>query len=149
MVITSATFVENIVLFIRDLLKTSVTDPLARTSGVGFVMTSYPKRQVQYPIITVKQVNINTNKLGMSSEVHQAIVRLEVRIWARNSKESDELTSDVIEALRTNEYGTNSTDDADIYGFNIKSANELVEDEGDNSIHSKILEVEYKAILTS
>ncbi|KKM15461.1 hypothetical protein LCGC14_1695870, partial [marine sediment metagenome] len=108
-----------IVIFIRDLLRTNVTDPESRTNGIGFVMTAYPKRTVQYPIITVRQTNITTTKLGMSSEVHLAVVDLEVRIWAKNAKQIDELTSDVIEVLRDAQYDASGTDNEEIFGFNI------------------------------
>ena len=147
MAINSSTFIENTVLFIRDLLRDQLTDPLSRTNNLEFIMTAYPKRLVQYPIITIKQINIITRKLGMQSEVHDATISLEVRIWARNAKECDELTSDVIDKLRDNQYSATGTDNEDIFGFNISSANSIVEVEGDNSIHSKILGIEYRAIL--
>jgi hypothetical protein len=147
--ITSATFIENIVLFIRDKLRDQITDPISRAgNGTSFVFTSYPKVEVQYPIITVKQLNLQTRKLGMSSETHFATIGLEVRIWARNSKECDELSSDVIDALRTAEYGSGGTNVEGINGFQITSMVPLVELSGDNSIHSKILGVKYSAILS-
>jgi len=147
--IQSSTFIENIVLFIRDKLRAQITDPISRAgNGTSFVFTSYPKVQVQYPIITVKQLNLQTRKLGMSSETHFATIGLEVRIWARNSKECDELSSDVVDALRQAEYGSEGTDIEGIYGFQITSMTPLVELSGDNTIHNKILGVKYSAILS-
>ena len=149
MAISASTFIENIVIFIRNYIRTNVTDPLSRSSGVGFVMTAYPKRKPQYPIITIKQINIITTKLGMASEIHDATVTLEVRIWSRNSKECDELTSDVIDALRSAQYGASGTDEEEIFGFTITSAVPIVEPIGsDNVIHSKILNIDYRAILS-
>lgn len=146
MAISSSQFIEDTVLFLRNKLRSSITDPLTgRTEG--FVMTSYPKRDVQYPIITVKQTNISTRKLGMVSETHYATLTLEVRVWARNAKECDELSSDVIDYLRDLQYSPNGTDNEELFGFSLTSANPIVEDAGDKTIHSKVLTFEYKCIL--
>ena len=148
MAVTSVTFISDTVIFIRNLLRTSVTDPLSRTNGVGFVMTAYPKRKVQYPIITVKQTNASTAKLGMQSEVHDTTVALEVRIWGRKSAEADDLAAKAIDVLRDAQYSATGTDNEEIFGFTVTSLNDLVENEGDNSIHSKIIGVVYRVILT-
>ena len=66
----------------------------------------------------------------------------------RNSKEADELLSDVIEELRDAELDTTGTVAEGIYGFKINAVNSLVEDEGDNSIHSKILSIKYNVVLS-
>ncbi|MCK5624940.1 hypothetical protein KAI04_03810 [Candidatus Pacearchaeota archaeon] len=146
MVIKTSTFISDIVIFIRNLIRDNIDDPLQRKSG--FVLTAYPKRQIQYPIITIRQTNITTRKLGMSSEVHEAVIDLEVRVWARNAKEIDELTASVIDILRDAQYSSNGTDNEDIYGFTLTSANSIVDLEGENTIHSKVLGIEYRAILS-
>lgn len=148
MVVQSISFIGDTVIFIRNLLRTNVTDPLSRTNGVGFVMTAYPKRKVQHPIITIKQTNAPTTKLGMQSEVHLTVISLEVRVWARNSPEVDSLTAKVIDVLRDAQYSATGTDNEEIFGFKVTSVNPVVENEGDNSIHSKVIGVEYKIILT-
>ena len=111
-----------------------------------FAIVDFPVPQ--YPLITIKQTNVNTTKLGMSSEVHQATVDIEVRIWARTSKESDTLSAEVIQILRQNQYGVSGTDNEEIFGFKISSLNSMVETQGEKTIHSKIMALEYKAILT-
>lgn len=148
MVVTPITFISDTVIFIRNLLRTSVTDPLGRSNGIGFVMTAYPKRKVQYPIITVKQTNAVTAKLGMQSEVHDATISLEVRVWGRKSAEADNLIAKVIDVLRDAQYSAAGTDNEEIFGFTVTSLNDIVENEGDNSIHSKIMGVVYRVILT-
>lgn len=146
MTISASTFIEDVILFLRDSLRTGITDPLSRSSG--WVMTSYPQRKVQYPIITVKQTNIFTQKLGMSSEMQLATITVEVRIWARNAKECDELTSDIIDYLRDFEFAANGTSNEEIHGFVLSSTNSLVETTGDNTVHNKILSFDYKVILS-
>lgn len=148
MVISTNSFLQDIVIFLRNYVRTNVTDPLSRSGGVGFVMTSYPKRGVQYPIITVKNTGINTRKLGIQSEVNWTTLSIEVRVWARNAKECDDLTQDVIVALKNAQYGTGSTTAEEIYGFRLQSTTPVVETEGDNTIHSKVMTYSYNAILT-
>lgn len=147
MAVSSSTIIEDVTLFIRNLLY-SITDPLNRSGGGNqFIFTSYPKVNIQYPIITIKQTNFSTSKLGMSSELHYATIQLEIQVWARNSKEVDELTSDVIDLLRDAQYSATGTDNEDIYGFTLTSCVPIVETEGNKTIHRKVMTYEYKVIL--
>ena len=152
MAITTAEFIQNIVTFIRDTLRTNLCDPLINTPNTSrqgkYVMTSYPKRQTQYPLVTVKLTGADTEKMGMSSEIHFCTVSIEVRAWSRNSKESDDMAQDVINTLRQFQYGTNSTDDEEIFGYRVVSVNPVVEELNDATIHSKVMTFEYKAILS-
>lgn len=149
MAISTSTFISDVVIFIRNLLRTNITDPLSRTNGVGFVMTAFPKRQTQYPLITVKASNAPTTKLGMQSEVHLVTMSLEIDTYGRNAKEGDDLAQDVINVLRSNQYGVNSTDVEEIHGFVLTSMVPIPDDgDGDNMVHHKNLNFEYKVILT-
>ena len=148
MAISTNTFISDVVVFIRNLLRTNVTDPISRASGIGFVNTSFPKRDTQYPLITIKVVGMDSRNMGMQSETSLVNVTLEVRIWARNSKECDDLTQKVINTLRDNHYGTGSTDVEEIHGFNLTNVNSVNFEEGeDNIIHTKICNFAYKVII--
>lgn len=146
MAITTSTFLQDIVLFLRDTLKSNLVDPLARTDG--YVMTSYAKRSTQYPLVTIKATGLNTQKLGISSETSLVSAKIEIRTWARNSKESDVMTQDTINVLRTAQFGTGGTNESQIFGFILESMNPVVETTGDNTIHSKVCTFNYKAILS-
>jgi hypothetical protein len=146
MTVNSLTFASDIILFIRDYLKENIVDPLSRDDG--FVMTSYPKRAAQYPMITCKHTNMTTKKLGISSEINSITLNLEIRIWSRNAKQCDQLTQDVINALRLAQFGTDGTSNNNIFGFKLNSVNSVVENEGDNTIHSKVCSFVYMNILT-
>jgi hypothetical protein len=151
MVIRSDKFIQDIILFIRNVLRERVTDPLINENTFrteGFVMTAYPARKVQYPIITIKQTNISTQKLGMASEMQYATINVEVRIWARNSKEVDEMTGEVIDILRDLEFDADGTSNEEIHGFRLLSCIPIVEVGSENNIHSKVLNFGYAAILT-
>ena len=147
MAISSSTFISDVVLFIRDLLRDNLTDPLSRDGGIGFCMTAFPKRDTKYPVITIKNTNITTIKLGMQSEVKWTELNLEINIFARNAKELDELTQNTINLLRNNQYGSGSTNVEEIHGFNVNSVTPIMEEVNDLTIHQNVLSINYKVIL--
>ena len=149
MVITTSSFIKDVVIFLRNLLRTNITDPLSRSSGIGFVMTAFPKRNTEYPIITVRVVDSVSEKLGMQSELHQVSMVIEIEVFARNSKESDSLAQDAVNVLRSNQYGTDSTDVEEIHGFELTAMVPVIETQGDNTIHRKILTFNYRVIIGS
>jgi hypothetical protein len=132
------------ILYLRDALRSNVTDPISSTrpSGQKFVMTSYPKRDVVYPIITVTSVNVMDKKTGQRSEKSVLEITLEIRIWAKNEKQKQELFDDVYYYLRTAQFGTNSAELEYLYDFSLSSAVDVDED-GLEGIKSKIMQIKY------
>ncbi len=109
--IGSSTFMSDPILFIRDLLKNNITDPISakRGNGSGFVMTSFPQKEAVYPMIIVKSAGTSDIKrLGMQSQSTWMNIPLEIRIWGRNVKERDELTQQTYSFLQKNQFGTGS-----------------------------------------
>ena len=84
----------------------------------------------------------------MQSESHLVRIPLEIRIWARNEKEKDELTQDVYNHLRSNQFGggSASVDDEDLHDFTVLSS-VPVDEPGETGIKSQVLEVQYLFIL--
>jgi len=149
MVLNSTTFLSDSIKFIRDYLSSNITDPVSskRVDRDKFVMTSYPQRGVKYPIITIKSSNINTIKrLGMQSEnVWQNLV-IEVRIWARNESEKDDLTQKVFNALRSAQFGTGGTVEFELHDFILLSA-VPVDEEGEGAVKSCVMEYQYRLVI--
>ena len=150
MSVSASTFIQDSVIFLRDLLLNGVTDPLGSRSGnFKFVMTSYPERSAKYPLITVKNSNIKADRSGMRSEDMNAALGFEIRIWARNVKERDSLTQAVIDKLRNSQTdATTGSIDFNLFGLSIDSAVDI-DEEGEHGIHSKVLEITYYAYLDS
>jgi hypothetical protein len=147
--ITTTNFISETVLGIRDNLIGSITDPISgtRPSGEKFIMTSYPKRAVHYPLITVKSTNVSfPNRMGFQSTLHYTKLPIEIRVWARNEIEKDRLSQNVINQLRQIEYATSGTVQANLLSFKVNSAIN-VDEEGEEGIKSKIIAVEYEYIL--
>ena len=149
--VTTSTFIQDTVLFIRNELDSNVTDPIAsdRTARERFVMTSYPERGVKYPIITVRNIGaVSEQRLGMQSELIWVRMPLELRIWARNEKERDEITQDTYNHLRSNQFGggSSSVDDEDLHDFTILSAVPVDED-GETGVKSMVMTAQYMFVL--
>jgi hypothetical protein len=145
MVISSSTMISDSVLFIRDLLKANILDPLdgKRSLSSKFIVTSYPLSKVEYPIISVKHSNFNATPMGQASD--QQLVRLdfEVRVWARNVKERDELSQEVYDLLRTKQFTViTGTITNELLDFNITSAVDVDE----ATVKSKVIMARYMFI---
>ena len=139
--VNSATFIADLVNFLRDQLKTNITDVSSR------VYTSYPKVNVIYPMITVVDLGTRQQaRLGMQSEGTILRLGVEIRIWARNVKERDEIFDSVYDYLRNNQLdaGTGLVA-SNLSGFSLTSAINISE-AGEAGIKSKIMEVRFMFI---
>lgn len=150
--VSTTTFLSDATKFIRNDLSSNITDPISssRPSGQRFVMTSYPQKPVTYPIITVKQTGPSDDKrLGARSTLKWTTVPIEVRVWARNEKEKDTLAEQVINRLRSNQFGAGSS--SDIQGMHdFELTNSVPVDEpGTAGIKSMVMQFSYKFILGS
>lgn len=144
--VSSSTFLADTVNLIRDKLRTNITDPIAakRNTREKFVLTEYPQRAVTYPIITVVDRGITQpQRLGMGSESTSIIITLEVRIWARNVVERDELFDQVYNYLKNNQLDDSTGLVAsNLNGFQLTSALNITEP-GEEGIKSKVMEVNF------
>ena len=147
--VISNNFISDSVLFLRNTLRNTLTDPISRGGdNSSFIFTAFPKTNTQYPLIVVKNTGINTKKLGMASEVNWVNAKYEIKVFARNSKECDDLTQKIIDNLRSNQFGTSSTNAEELFGFKLENCVPVVSVEGDNTIHMKVLSFLYSNILT-
>jgi hypothetical protein len=137
------TLLRDILYFLKNDLSANITDPLNRTNGIGFIMTSYPQRNVKYPVITIKCTNLKAPRSGMQTTLQDITITIEIRIWARNEKEKDTLFNQVMSRL-TNIQFTASTGSVanDFHNFDILSGIEI-DEEGDGGIKSRILQIKY------
>ena len=148
--VASSTLISDTVMFVRNLLRTDITDPIVATRGTlsKFVMTSYPRRPVKYPLITVKLTDMIASKLGMQTNDQLVNSELEIRVWARNVQERDELTQQVYAVLRTKQSTTTTGSYANsLNDFAVTSMTDVDED-GEQAIRSKIIMIKYMFIST-
>lgn len=137
MPVASATILRDTIFYIKDWLDGEVTDPISSTRSAveKFIMTSYPARAVTYPIITIKDVNSEgVTQLGFQSEAMQHYVTMEVRVWARNVKERDDLADSVYSKLKDNQIGATGTSQAaDLHDFRLLSSINIDDPNGPKS----------------
>lgn len=152
MVLQTSTFISDSLKFIRDDLGSNIVDPISgsRATNERFVMTSYPKRAVNYPIVTVKSAGISDDhRLGMRNTGTWTSMLIEVRAWARNEKEKDALTEQIINRIRSNQFGTSGgsiSDDFGLHDYKLMSVVSVDED-GEAAIKSSVMEFEFKTVL--
>lgn len=140
--ISSSTFISDTIIYIRNKLNDNIIDPLSSSRPVKerFVRTSYPKMPVNYPIITITDSGTSQlARLGMMSEGTILRIPLEIRIWARNVKERDEVFDEVYTYLRTNQLSGDDITGANLHDFAMGS---VVNVPGEKE-QSKVMEVSY------
>jgi len=144
MVVESATFVRDVLFFIKDDLTTGVDDPLTgRTTQSNFIMTSYPQRLVEYPLITIKLLNYDATRAGMQTKAMDVTLAIEVRVWGRNQKEKDELANNCYKRLRDIQFTASTGSIANnLHNFTLLSATEL-DEPGEDQPKSRILNIQY------
>ncbi len=146
MAVAANTIIRDVLFFIKDDLTGQITDPISSTrpSNSKFIMTSYPQRQVQYPIVTIKVTNVEAFRAGMQSTSMDYIFTIELRVWGRNQKEKDEIYTAVLDRLRTIQFTSSSGSIANnLHDFNATSAVEI-DEEGKGKPKSRICEIQYK-----
>jgi len=145
MTVESGTFIRDILFFVKDSLTTGVTDPISgtRNKSSKFIMTSYPNRLTNYPLITIKLTNYSGTSAGMQTNAMDITASIEVRAWGRNQKEKDELANNCFIILRDLQFTDNTGSVANyLYNFKFISAIEM-DEEGDNQPKSRILNIQY------
>jgi len=107
-------------------------------------MTSYPQREAVYPLITIKLINRDATRAGMQVTAMDITAEIEIRVWARNHKEKDELGNDIFDRLRSIQFTASTGSVANnLHDFTLLSDIEVVE-EGEKGIKSRVLTVQYK-----
>jgi hypothetical protein len=139
------TLLRNLLLFLKADLLDNITDPIIheRGSKSSFVMTSYPQREVKYPLITIKITNLEAPRAGMQSTALDITMTAEIRIWARNQVEKDEIYAEVMDRLANIQFTQNGTENNDFHDFKILSSIEI-DEPGELGIKSRILQARYK-----
>jgi len=145
--IGTSTFLADTVLIIRDDILTNITDPISATrdSAQKFCMTSYPKRSVTYPIVTVVDKGISDfSPAGMSSTVIYQRLSIEVRVWGRNVLERDQIAQAIHNRFRTERITFSKTQL--LHDYRISSLIN-VDETGEQGIKSKLFTISFLQVL--
>ena len=145
--VRQSTWLADSVILIKTEIQDNITDPISstRASTEKFCMTTYPKRSVTYPIVTVVDKGITDWKQGgFQSTISIQRLGIEIRVWARNVKERDEISQSILDRFRSRMYTFSTTEK--LHSFKFDGMNN-VDEPGEQGIHSKIISVSFLNIL--
>lgn len=143
---TRASLLKDVLFFLKNDLLSNIDDPIesSRKSNSKFIVTSYPKVEVQYPIITIKCTNIEAPRAGMQTTALNTTLTLEIRIWARDEREKDTVYNQAMDRLANIQFTALTGSIAnDLHDFRLLSSVE-VDEPGDIGIKSRIIQIQYK-----
>lgn len=140
------TIIKDVLGFLKNELNTNITDPISATRGSSskFVMTSYPEREVKYPLITLEVTNIEESRAGMQTAAMDVSLTVDMRIWTLSVTQSDKLASEILDRLAdiqfTSEIGSIAND---FHDFNVGSVIR-VDEPGKGKTKSRIIQLSYR-----
>jgi len=73
---------------IRNILKDNIDDPLNR--GVNWIFIDYPKRKERTPLISIRQVGMSRDYIGIGHTGHRFTIDYTIETW---NTSTDEFTS--------------------------------------------------------
>ena len=140
------TIIKDILSFLKGDLSTNITDPISSTRGKSskFIMTSYPEREVKYPLVTLEVNNIEESRAGMQVTNMDVSLSVEIRIWTTSITQSDQLAQSILDRLADIQFitETGSTQN-DFHDFNIGSVIR-VDEPGKGATKSRIIQLSYR-----
>jgi len=139
-----STLYRDLLFFLKGTLTTNITDPVssARGSSSAFVMTSYPEREVKYPLITLGIVNTEERRAGMQTTAMDITLTVEVRIWSKSVAQADKLTQNILDHLADIQFTVSGSVNNNFHDFGITST-VPVNEPGKGGIKSRIIQLNY------
>ena len=140
------TILRDILFFLKDQLSTNIDDPITATRGKSsaFIMTSFPEREVKYPLITLEVNNIEESRAGMQTTAMDITLTVEIRLWSKSVAQSDKLTQELLDELANIQFTASSgSTDNDFHDFNVGSVIR-VDEPGKGGIKSRIIQLNYR-----
>ena len=140
------TIIRDILSFLKEDLSSNITDPIegSRGNNSRFIMTSYPEREVKYPLITLEVNNIEESRAGMQVSTMDIGLTIELRIWSKSVTQSDQLAQEILDRLADIQFtAEDGSVDNDFHDFNIGSVIRI-DEPGKGAIKSRIIQLGYK-----
>lgn len=140
-----STIYSDLLLFLKEQLNENITDPIEATRGNSskFVMTSYPEREVKYPLVTLEITDTAESRAGMQTTAMDINLTVEIRVWSKSVAQSDKLTQEILNFLANNQFtGALGSIDNDFHDFNVGSVIR-VDDPGKGGTKSRIIQLNY------
>ena len=135
----------DLLFFLKDQLSTNIVDPVTiRGESSSFIMTSYPEREVRYPLITLEVTNTEELRAGMQTTAMDITLTVEIRVWSKSVAQSDKLAQEILDHLSNIQFtGSTGSISQDFHDFNVGSV-VRVDEPGKGAIKSRIISLNYK-----
>ncbi|GAG04140.1 unnamed protein product [marine sediment metagenome] len=140
------TIFRDLLFFLKDQLSTNITDPIDAIRGTNsaFIMTSFPEREVKYPLITLEITNVEESRAGMQTSFMDISLTVEIRIWSKSVAQSDKLAQEILDELADIQFTTSTGSVAnDFHDFTVGSV-VRVDSPGKGGIKSRIIQISYR-----
>ena len=140
------TILRDILFFLKERISENITDPISSTRGNSskFIMTSFPEREVKYPLITLEVNNIEESRAGMQTTAMDITLTVEIRLWSKSVAQSDKLTQELLDELANLQFTVSTGSKAnDFHDFNVGSVIR-VDEPGKGGIKSRIIQLNYR-----
>lgn len=121
---------------------------LASGITTATILSAWPEKKVNFPLITVRANMASSSRMGIDSEMMEVPLLVNIDIWSKSTKERDCLTGSVFNLLRTTQYGVDSTVGSGtvidrLYDFRPGPCNDF-DEPGKEGLHRKTMEINYK-----
>ena len=83
-------------------------------------MTSFPEREVKYPLITLEVNNIEEARSGMQTTAMDILLTVEIRIWTKSVAQSDKLTQEILDLLADIQFTGTGSIANDFHDFGVR-----------------------------
>jgi len=139
------TLISDLLFFLKDYLISNIDDPVSASRGSSskFVMTSFPEREVKYPLIVLQITNVEETRAGMQTTAMDISLTAEIRIWSKSVAQSDKLCQNILDKLADIQFINDGSIDNDFHDFNILST-VRVDEPGKGGTKSRIIQLQYR-----
>lgn len=138
--------IRDVLFFLKDDFSSNITDPISSIRGntSKFVMTSFPEREVKYPLITLEVANIEETRAGMQTTNMDIFLTIEIRVFSLSVTQSDKLAQEVLDRLADIQFTSSTGSIAnDFHDLTIGSATR-VDSPGERGVKSRIIQINYR-----
>lgn len=141
--------IRDVLFFLKDDFTSNITDPISSSRGntSKFIMTSFPEREVKYPLITLEVSNYEATRAGMQTTNMDITLSIEIRIWSLSVTQSDQLAQQIADRLSDIQFTGSGSIDNDFHDFSIDSM-VRVDDPGERGTKSRVFQINYKFFST-
>lgn len=139
------TLFRDLLSFLKEDLSTNIVDPISgRGKTSKFVMTTFPEREVKYPLITLEIVDTEEVRAGMQTTAMDILLTVDVTIYSKSITQADKLTQEVMDRLADIQFVDNTGSiDNDFHDFQIVSCIPT-NFPGKGGIKSRTIQLNYK-----